>query len=142
MPIVMIRRDGAHGTRINHQNERINENLVYTVNANADSRMSCLECDAPLKRESFDPREPRREGDHGQVLTIEKAARADDSDIRRQCDLGARPEVVAERLEEEIKPRDDCNIVCILAHTQLPYLPVVAPYDRIYPTQVSCSMGL
>jgi hypothetical protein len=37
----MIRRGGAHGTRINHQNERINENWIYTAGANADGRMFC-----------------------------------------------------------------------------------------------------
>jgi hypothetical protein len=41
MSIATIRRGGAHGTRINHQNKIINENWMYTVSANADGRMSC-----------------------------------------------------------------------------------------------------
>jgi hypothetical protein len=89
----MIRRRRAHSTRINHQNQIINENWVYTVSANADGRMSCLEGATPLERESVDPREPRREGDRVQVLTLGKAALADNPDVRRQRDLGAWPEV-------------------------------------------------
>jgi hypothetical protein len=93
MSITMIRRGRAYGTRINHQNEIINENWVCTVSANLGGRISCLEGVTPLKGKSLDPRGPWREGDRGQVLPIGKAARADDPDVLRQCDLGARPEV-------------------------------------------------
>jgi hypothetical protein len=42
MSIATIRQGGAHDTRINHQNEIINENSMYTASANADGRMSCF----------------------------------------------------------------------------------------------------
>jgi hypothetical protein len=43
-------------------------------------------------------------------------------------------------LEEEIEARDDCDLACVLVHTQLPHLRVVAPSYRICPTGVSCSI--
>jgi hypothetical protein len=41
MSIAMIRQGEVHGMRINHQNEIINENWMYTVSANADGRIFC-----------------------------------------------------------------------------------------------------
>jgi hypothetical protein len=42
MSVVMIRRCGAHGTRIHHQNAIINENRMYIVSSNAGGRMFSL----------------------------------------------------------------------------------------------------